>query len=278
MKHSRMTHEQIEAYRNFLQTEEKSELTVDKYIRDVKKLMEFTRGAPLTKELCTAYKTYLMETGYAPRSVNSMLAAVNSFLTYLGLSDCRVKQLRIQKQTYCDSDAMLTRREYQKLVEAARGRQLCLIMQTMAGTGIRVSELSAFTVEGLQQGSIRVSCKGKNRVILVPSRLRRQLLDYARRHHIQSGPVFTDSKGQPVSRSTVWRQMKRLCKVTGIAASKVFPHNLRKLFARTFYKLEKDIAKLADILGHYSIETTRIYIMESGDDHRRRLERLKLII
>ena len=278
MRRQKLTEKKLQTYQSYLHETEKSPQTIEKYLRDVKAFQRFAQGRPLTRELCTAYKHHLVETGYAPRSVNSMLASLNSLLSFLGLTDCRVKQLRIQKQTYCSSDTILTRREYQKLVEAARGRQLCLIMQTMAGTGIRVSELSAFTVEGLQEGSIRICCKGKNRVILVPSRLRRQLLDYARRHHIQSGPVFTDSKGQPVSRSTVWRQMKRLCKVTGIAASKVFPHNLRKLFARTFYKLEKDIAKLADILGHYSIETTRIYIMESGDDHRRKLERLKLII
>ena len=278
MKKQKLTEKKLNDYRRYLQVAEKSTQTIEKYMRDVIKFQTYADGRAVTKELCADYKHHLIKTGYAVRSVNSMLAAVNNLLSFLGLNDFRVKQLRMQKQTYCSSDTLLTRQDYLKLLDAAKGKQICLIMQTMAATGVRVSELSAFTVEGLRQGDIQISCKGKTRTILVPSKLQKRLLAYAQKQHIKTGLVFVDSKGQPLSRSTIWRQMKRLCETAGIETSKVFPHNLRKLFARTFYRMEKDIAKLADILGHYSIETTRIYIMETGEDHRRKLEQLKLIL
>ena len=268
----------LKAYEAFLCTEEKSRLTIEKYMRDVKKFLLFAEDREITKELVCHYKAYLTASGYAPRSVNSMLASVNSLLTFLGLGDCRVKQLRIQRQTYCSEDKELTRQEYIHLLRAAEGTRLHLILQTICGTGIRISELAYFTVEALQEGSIHISCKGKNRTILVPAKLRRHLLRHAEKQGITAGPVFLNSRGLPIDRSTIWHQMKRLCQKAGVAASKVFPHNLRKLFARAFYKAEKDIAKLADILGHYSIETTRIYIMETGENHRRKLERLGLVV
>jgi len=278
MRTQKITERKLKAYRKHLQEAEKSPLTIEKYMRDVRKFQAFAQAEPLTKALCTAYKKHLAKEGYAPCSINSMLASLNSLLSFLGLADCRVKQLKIQKQTYCGSDVLLTRQEYLSLLKAARGSQLHLIMQTMAGTGIRVSELSAFTVEELKKGSVRISSKGKTRTVFVPTKLRRQLLDYAEENRIRTGPVFLNSKGDAVSRSTVWKQMKHLCKAAGVAASKVFPHNLRKLFARTFYTMNHDMAKLADILGHYSMETTRIYIMETGEEHRRKIEKMGLVV
>lgn len=274
--------ERIAAYekdfREHLLREEKSAATVEKYLRDMRAFCVYGKDAPLTKELVLSWKQQLQEGGYAVRSINSMLASVNSFLSFLGRGDCRVKTLRQQRAVYCRAEKELSKEEYMRLLKASTGRQINLIMQTICSTGIRVSELQHFTVEQVQRGEIQVNCKGKLRSILLPGQLRRRLLSYAERKNITGGPIFLNRKGEPLDRSSIWAQMKRLCLLAGVAAGKVFPHNLRKLFAKTFYRMEKDIAKLADILGHGSIETTRIYIMTSGFEHRRKMERLGLLI
>lgn len=269
----------VEAFSAELVREEKSTATREKYLRDVKAFAVFCAGRPVTKELVLEYKQNCIDRGYAVRSINSMLASVNSFLLFAGWQDCRVKNLRLQKQIYSSENKELTKQEYLRLLQAAeQNKQLYLLMQAICSTGIRVSELQYFTVEALKQGEITVNCKNKTRVILVPGKLRKQLLDFAKKKKIHSGAVFLDKNGKPLDRSCIWRRMKRLCTLAGVQETKVFPHNLRKLFARTFYNLEKDIAKLADILGHSSINTTRIYIMGTGTEHRRRLERLGLLI
>ena len=226
-----------------------------------------------------AYKKHLIEQNYAVNSINSMLASVNALLEFLGLRDIKVKNIRTQRQTYCSQDKELTKAVYLRLLEASKGNeQLNLVIQTICGTGIRVSELRYFTVESIRRGEVTVDCKSKTRTILVPGKLRKLLLSYAKRKRIASGPIFVTRNGMPLHRSKFWAAMKRLCEAAGVKATKVFPHNLRKLFARTFYGIEKDIAKLADILGHSSINTTRIYIMTTGTEHLRRIERLGLVI
>ena len=266
-------------FANYLLTEEKSNATQEKYLRDVRAFASFAKEAALSKELIMHWKQNLIQRGYAVCSINSMLASINSLLDFLGRTDCKVKSIRIQRQTYCSEEKELTKAEYLRLLEASKkNEQLNLILQTICGTGIRVSELRYFTVDSLQYGRIIVNCKGKTRTILVPGKLRKLLLSYAKRRGIREGAVFIGRGGKPLDRSCIWRKMKQLCQSAGVTVTKVFPHNLRKLFARTFYGLEKDIAKLADILGHSSINTTRIYIMTTGIEHRRKIERLGLVI
>lgn len=274
-----LTESDIHAFRDYLVQEEKSAATMDKYLRDTRAFLIFAEQRPVTKELVMAYKKELIEKAYAVRSINSMLASLNSLLLFFGWSDCKVKSLKTQRQTYCAEEKELTKGEYLRLLEAAKNRpQLHLVMQTICGTGIRVSELRYFTLEAIQRGEVIVRCKSKTRTILLPGKLKKLLLDYAKRNHIHSGVIFITKNGKPLNRTNIWSQMKKLCEVAGVRASKVFPHNLRKLFARTFYGIEKDIAKLADILGHSSIDTTRIYIMTTGTEHRRKMERLGLVI
>lgn len=270
----------IDAFHQYLIKEEKSMVTVEKYLRDVHAFFAFIpQQTSVTKELVISYKNTLVEKQYAVSSINSMLASINSLLVFLGWEDCKVKNLKQQRQIYCAEEKELTKAEYLRLLEAAKNQpQIRLVMQTICGTGIRVSELVYFTVEAVKQGEIVVSCKNKTRTILLPGKLKKILLDFARKHHIRSGAIFVTKNGNPLNRSNIWAQMKKLCEAAGVKASKVFPHNLRKLFARTFYGLEKDIAKLADILGHSSINTTRIYIMSTGTEHRRKIERLGLVV
>ena len=270
---------EIKAFSEHMLQEEKSKATFEKYMRDVRAFLAFLENTEITKEAVIAYKKHCIEKGYAVRSVNSMLASINSYLAFLGLNACKVKHIRQQRQTYCAEDKELTRAEYLRLLEASReNEQLNLVLQTICGTGIRVSELQYFTVEAVRRSEVTVDCKGKNRIILIPGKLRRKLADYAKKHKIQSGAIFLSRAGKPLHRSNIWSAMKHLCQTAGVKASKVFPHNLRKLFARTFYGIEKDIAKLADILGHSSINTTRIYIMTTGTEHRKKIERLGLVI
>lgn len=274
-----LNEQRIEEFRAYLQQEEKSEATIDKYIRDARAFCAFSGGTGVTKELARSWKQTLTEKGYAVRSVNSMLASLNSLLGFLGWEDCRVKSLKTQRQTYSPEEKELTRAEYLRLLKAAKDRpQLSLVMQSICGTGIRVSELQYFTVEAVRTGQIEIRCKGKIRTILIPGKLRKMLLDYAGKNGIRNGSIFVGQDGKPLSRSCIWGRMKRLCGAAGVRACKVFPHNLRKLFARVFYSVEKDIAKLADVLGHSSINTTRIYIMTTGLEHRRQLERLGLVV
>ncbi len=264
---------------NYLRCEEKSAATQEKYLRDVQTFCKYTSGNEVSKELVVDWKKHLVEQGYAVRSINSMLASVNCLLEFLGLSNCKVKNIRIQRQTYCAEDKELTKAEYLRLLQVSKkNEQLNLVIQTICGTGIRVSELQYFTVEAVRYGEVTVDCKNKTRTILVPGKLKNLLLNYAKRHGITAGAIFITRSGKTLNRSNIWAAMKKLCEAAGIKATKVFPHNLRKLFARTFYGIEKDIAKLADILGHSSINTTRIYIMTTGFEHRRKIERLGLVI
>lgn len=274
-----ITNEQIQIFANFLRNEEKSMATQEKYLRDVRGFCIYAANGAISKDTVIGWKKQLLQDGYAVRSINSMLASVNSLLSFLGWHDCKVKNIRTQRQTYCAEDKELTKAEYLRLLSASKkNEQLNLVLQTICGTGIRVSELQYFTVEAVRCGEITVNCKSKTRNILVPGKLKSMLLNYAKRHSITTGAIFVGKNGKPLDRSNIWRQMKQLCKDAGVKESKVFPHNLRKLFARTFYGIEKDIAKLADILGHSSINTTRIYIMSTGTEHRRKIERLGLVI
>ncbi len=268
----------IARYARRLHEEEKSGVTIEKYVRDVRTFARYAGTRALTKELTVAYKRDLPAHGYAARSVNSALASLNSFLRFCGRDDCRVRLYRIQKRTYLAADKELSKAEYRRLLTAARpDRRLWLLLQTLCATGIRVSELRYFTREAVETGEIAVSCKGKSRSVLLPGRLQKRLLRYARERGIETGPIFRTRTGRALDRSNIWKSMKRLCARAKVDPGKVFPHNLRKLFARTFYALEKDLAKLADLLGHSSIDTTRIYIMSTGSEHRRQLERMDLL-
>ncbi len=275
----KLSNKEIQEFANYLCREEKSAATQEKYLRDVRVFCVYADDNEITKELVVAWKRHLVEQGFAVRSINSMLASVNSLLDFLGLSNCKSKNIRMQQQTYCTEDKELTKAEYMRLLDASKkNEQLNLVIQTICGTGIRVSELRYFTVEAIRHGEVTVDCKSKTRTILVPGKLKNILLNYAKKHGITTGSIFITRTGKPLNRSNIWSAMKKLCETAGVKPSKVFPHNLRKLFARTFYGIEKDIAKLADILGHSSINTTRIYIITTGVEHRRKIERLGLIV
>lgn len=279
MNTNKLTSREIEKFATYLRREEKSEATQEKYLRDIRAFCEYAAGAEINKDVVMAWKKQLLQNGYAVRSINSMLASINSLFTFLSWHNCRVKNIRTQRQTYCAEDKELTKAEYLRLLAASKkNEQLNLVIQTICGTGIRVSELRYFTVEAIRHGEVTVDCKNKTRTILVPGKLKNILLNYATRCGIVTGAIFIGRNGKALDRSCIWRQMKQLCKEAGVKETKVFPHNLRKLFARTFYGIEKDIAKLADILGHSSINTTRIYIMSTGIEHRRKIERLGLVV
>ena len=271
--------ELLDAYRDELQAEEKSGHTIEKYMRDARRFADYAGDRAITKELVIEYKNSLMTGDYAVSSTNSMLASLRHLLHFLGRDECCVKSLRTQQQVYCPEEKELTREEYFKLLDAAKEQpRLQLLLETLCSTGIRVSELKYFTVEAVKEGEVRVSCKNKIRTVLLPKKLRQQLQKYAAKQKIASGILFRTKSGKALNRSNIWTAMKKLCEKAGVLPSKVFPHNLRKLFARCFYKIEKDIAKLADILGHSSVNTTRIYLMSSGTEHRRCIERLNLLI
>lgn len=280
MQEKILTEKLIEQFSAHLKREEKSENTTKKYLRDVKSFADFAKGR-VTKKAVIAYKEHLLNKNYAVQSVNSMIAALNSLFSFLGWSDCKVKAIKLQRQIYCPEEKELTKSEYMRLVNAAKSkgnRRLCLVLQTICGTGIRVSELKYITVEAVRSGEAIVSLKGKTRSVFIVRELQKKLLRYAAEQKIKSGAIFITRSGKPLSRTNIWREMKSLCTQAGVNPKKVFPHNLRHLFARTFYGIEKDIAKLADILGHSSINTTRIYIISTGNEHRRRMEKMKLII
>lgn len=279
MKENKITMDCVERYISYLKGEEKSGATIEKYIRDIKSFLNFINDRPVTKEIIIEYKQSLIEKNYAIRSINSMITSVNCFMNFMGFADCKVKTMKKQREIFCAEEKELTKAEYMRLLDASKEqKQLNLLMQTICGTGIRVSELQFFTVESVCSGQIIVRCKNKTRTIILPGKLRKLLLFYAKKSNIRKGAIFVTKSGNPLDRSNIWSQMKKLCEKAGVNPKKVFPHNLRKLFARTFYKIEKDIAKLADVLGHGCIETTRIYIMSTGIEHRRKIERLNLII
>ncbi len=264
---------QITDYENYLIEEEKSEATVEKYMRDIRAFCAFLYGRDLCKAEVISYKKEIAK-NYAPRSVNSMLVSVNSFLKFIGRSDFCVRLLKIQRQMFANEKKELSREEYKRLLSAAKNTRLELVIRTICETGIRVSELKYITPEAVHNGKSVVDCKGKTRVIFIPSGLRKILLGYIKKSGIKAGCVFVTKNGKPLNRSNIWRDMKSLCKRANITPEKVFPHNLRHLFARTFYSIEHDIVRLADLLGHSSIDTTRIYTMESGKSHIISLERM----
>lgn len=267
----------IEEYTRYLTEEEKSPVTIAKYLRDITAFAAWVSKRSVEKKIMLEYKAYLISE-YSPRSVNSILSSLNSFLNYLGWYDCKIKMLKIQKQIFTDINRELTKSEYVRLLRAAKkNKRLYYLMQTICATGLRVSELRYINCEAVKAGQAEIHCKGKMRIVILPKRLCKILRQYIKEQNIKNGAVFITKTGKPLDRSNIWSEMKRLCNDAGVIRSKVFPHNLRHLFARTFYSLQKDIVRLADILGHSSVNTTRIYIMESGDTHRRQIERMNLL-
>ena len=264
----------------YLRAEERSEGTIEKYLRDVRKFFCWLADKSLEKAQVSAWRAQLLSDGYAPETVNSMIVALNRFLDFIGCSDCRVRTLRIQRKLFRRQERELTRAEYERLVQTAERKgqeRLALLLEAIAATGIRVSEVKYLTVEAARAGRAEIALKGKIRVILLPNKLCRKLLKYAKKQKTVSGEIFLTRNGKSLSRRQIWSEMKHLCKFAGVEASKVFPHNLRHLFATVFYQVCKDIAKLADVLGHSSIETTRIYLVTSGTEHARQLAHLRLI-
>ena len=279
-KSSTITPELIEAYTVHLREQERAGNTIRKYRHDLTALYQWMDGRPFTKILLMEWKEYLCKI-YAAASVNSMLAAVNSFLRFMGWREMTVKPLKIQKSMFCSEDRELTREEYVRLVKTARSEgneRLCLVLQALCVTGIRVSELKFVTVEAVWAERAEINNKGKFRTVFLPANLCRLLKQYVRKEKRTAGPVFVTRMGMPLDRSNIWRDMKKLCQSAGIEPGKVFPHNLRHLFARTYYSMEKDLSRLADILGHSDVGTTRIYTMESGRIHARQIERMGLVI
>lgn len=272
-----ITNEQIRSFALHLHEDEKSEATVEKYIRDVSAFSSFLRERELTKQEVMEYKKQISE-NYAPASVNSMLVSINSFLDFIGFHDFRVKLLKIQRQMFVSEKKELTAAEYRRLLKAAQGTRLALVIQTICETGIRVSELEFITVEAVECGRAVVDCKNKTRVILIPTVLRKILLQYIKKTGVKAGSVFVTKTGKKLNRSNIWRDMKALCERANVDQEKVFPHNLRHLFARTFYSLERDIVRLADLLGHSSINTTRVYTIETGREHFNCLERMHRVL
>lgn len=280
METRKITAERIAAFGRHLKTEERAPGTREKYLRDVRAFAVWLDGRAVTKEAAADWKEHLVAENYAPVTINSMLAAINAFFRFAGWEDCRVRFLKVQRRLFREQARELTRPEYDRLLETARalGRErLALLMETICAAGIRVSEVPAITVEAAREGRAQISLKGKIRTILLPGKLCRKLLKYAKKQKIASGEIFLTGSGKSLSRKQIWAEMKRLCVRAGVEPTKVFPHNLRHLFARIFYKASRDVAKLADVLGHSSIETTRIYLISTGAEHQKQLERLGLV-
>lgn len=281
MEERNLTEKNIADFSEYLRREEKSENTIKKYIRDVRAFFFFLNETTVTKEKVIAYKSKILSEDYAVRSVNSMLASINSLLSFLGWTDCKVKSIKVQRQVYCSEEKELTKAEYIRLLNVAKKKgneRLNLLIQTICGTGIRVSELEYITVDAVKCGEATVYLKGKTRRVFIVRELQKKLLRYAGEQGIREGAIFITRNNKPMSRTNIWREMKSLCEQAEVNSKKVFPHNLRHLFARIFYGIEKDIAKLADILGHSSINTTRLYIVTTSNEHRLRMENMRLII
>ncbi len=275
----RITNELIQKFKTYLINEEKSSATLEKYIRDVVAFKAWLGNRVVEKVVVMEYKQRLIK-NYAPASANSMLSSINSFFEYMEWFDCKVKTFKIQKQIFANKDKELTKVEYERLLTAAKKKQngkLYMLMQTICSTGIRVSELRYITTGAVQKGEAVINCKGKMRVVILPKQLCKMLASYIKEKKILSGSVFVTKNGKPLDRSNIWKLMKDLCESAGVSKDKVFPHNLRHLFARTYYSLEKDVVRLADILGHSSVNTTRIYTMETGEQHRIQIQRLGLL-
>lgn len=277
-----VTEEILSGYQEHLFEEEKSELTIKKYMRDLRKLAEYAEGREVTKKLVVGYKDYLRKKKrYKLTSINSFLVAANRLFEYLGWYDLRVRTYKIQKEVFVPESRDLSREEYKRLVRAAlkKGKKrLAMILQTICATGMRISELSGVTMESVAEGVVEIYCKGKQRVILLPGKLRKKLIRYIKENRISEGIVFRTSGGKAVDRSNIWKEMKMLSKEAGVQEGKVYLHNLRHLFAKEFYAVGKDISKLADVLGHTNIETTRGYIKTTSREHQRLLDRMGLVL
>ena len=275
-----LENQDIEQFREYLFERENSSATIVKYTADIRTFYKFLQeGTTVEKSTVINYKEWLLE-HYAPASVNSMLVALNQFLMFLGASELRGRRIRVQKQMFSRQEKELTREEYNRLVKAAKDTgkyKLALLIETVCATGIRISELSYFTLEAVKKGKIVVSNKGKVRQILIPDTLRKKLLYFAQKEHIEKGVLFITKNGKPKNRSNIWAEMKKLYKASGIAPEKIFPHNLRHLFARVYYQMTRDIVGLADILGHSSLDTTRIYMSSGSEIYKKRFEKMKLI-
>ena len=279
-KKLQLTEREFDQFEDYLRHDEREESTIEAYLRSLTRFAEWADGRAVTKELAMEWKTALSEAGYRPISVNAMLAAVNKFFTCMGREDCKVKYLKLQRQMFRKSEKDLSKEEYQRLVQAAHEKgdlRMELILETICATGIRVGELKYITVEAVRVGVAEIALKGKIRTILLPHRLCRKLQKYAKQQKIASGKIFLTQDGLPVSRQSIWTRMKALCEAAGVERSKVFPHNLRSLFARSFYGSCHDVVRLADVLGHSSIETTRIYLMSTGKEYLRQLDKLGLV-
>ncbi len=274
-----VTKKDIDSFRTYLIKEEKSPITVEKYIRDVLALKKWLQQKNITKEIIIDYKNDIIKT-FSPKSVNSMLSSLNSFFSFMNWHECRVKTLKIQKRIFADDTKELSKKEYQKLLGAAQAenKKLYFLMQTICSTGIRVSELRFITVDAVKRKQATINCKGKMRVVILPLQLCSMLRQYIKEEKILGGSVFVTRNGNPLDRSNIWRMLKSLCSAAGVEEGKVFPHNLRHLFARMFYSLEKDIVRLSDVLGHSSINTTRIYTMETSSVHRKQIQKLGLLM
>lgn len=264
----------------YLYEEERSVNTVKKYVRDVKLFLEFLEDKELSKQCLLGFKEELIKK-YASSSVNSMIASINKFLCFIQMKTLKLKPIKVQKEIFANPKTELTENEYRRLLRVAKNLKndrIYFIIQTICMTGTRVSELEYITTNSLDIGRTTVRCKGKQRVVLIPKELRKILKSYCKEHNITDGMVFQTKNGKSIDRSNIWKMMKRLCRLAGVLESKVFPHNLRHLFARVYYKIEKDISKLADILGHSNINTTRLYIMETGKLHERQINKLSLML
>ena len=282
MKKRKITTKALENFRAYLYEQEKSKNTITKYMGDLEKLLDYAAGRSLNRELVLEYKDCLKnEMDYQTTSVNTYLVAANQFFEFMEWHDLRVSTYKIQKETFMPEEKELTKEEYKKLVKAAAetGKiRLGLVIQTICATGIRVGELAFITVQALKNGTASIYNKGKERKIMLPKELQKSLLCYVYQCGIKRGPVFQTKKGKALDRSYIWREMKKLCRIAGVDEDKVFPHNLRHLFARTFYRLTHDVVKLADMMGHSNIETTRIYLKESYSKYRKLLERMDLLV
>ncbi len=275
----KITEEQLEKYKRYLLEEEKAFATIEKYMRDITAFKEWLENRELNKEAVLEYKEYLKDI-YMPASANSVLSSLNSFFAFNEWYSLKVKTFKIQRQIFAIQDKELTKSEYERLLTEAKRKgneKLYLLMQTICSTGIRVSELKYITVESLSAKKATINLKGKMRIVIIPNSLCKMLAKYAKKRKIKSGSVFVTKNNNPLDRSNIWKLMKKLCENAKVAKEKVYPHNLRHLFARTFYSVQKDIVRLADILGHSSVNTTRIYTMESGEVHRRQIQKLGLL-
>ncbi len=266
-------------FKLYLYEEERSNNTIEKYMRDIRFFREWLQGRSIDKSVVIGYKKELCEK-YSVKSVNSMLSSVNTFFVFMGWYDLKVKTLKIQRRIFADKSKELSKAEYERLLIAAKDKKnerLYYLMQTIASTGLRVSEIKYVTCEAVEKEQATISCKGKIRQIFLPGKLCKLLKEYIKKQNIISGAVFVSRNGKPLNRSNIWKMLKNLCETADVSKSKVFPHNLRHLFARTYYSIEKDIVRLADILGHSSVNTTRIYTMETGEVHRKQIEKMQLL-